>query len=126
MRLVATILVLLIVSGCDSNSACGGGSLLTTDIVIGSGNEVVDSDMVRVDYVGRLEDGSVFDEGMDVEFDLQMTVPGFREGMVGMMEGGRREITIPPELGFGEAGVPGVIPSCETLTFEVTLLAIIN
>lgn len=126
MRLLATALVLLLLSGCDSNSVCVGGTLQTTDIAEGKGNEVVDTDIVRVDYVGRLENDAVFDEGVDVEFDLQRTIPGFREGMVGMQAGGRREIVIPPDLAYGEAGAPGLIPSCATLTFDVTLLAIVE
>ncbi len=79
---------------------------------------------VRVDYEGRLENGSVFDDGMDVGFDLSQVIPGFREGIVGMRVGGRREIVIPPDLAYGEAGIQGVIPSCETLTFDVTLLTV--
>lgn len=78
--------------------------------------------IVIVDYEGRLESGSVFDEGMDVQFNLSEVIPGFRDGIVGMQVGGRREIVIPPNLAYGEAGIEGVIPSCETLTFDVTLL----
>ena len=126
MRTLGAFVFLLALAGCDSNgdTSCSSGPLQTTDLLIGTGVEATVGNRVTVDYEGRLENGSVFDDGMDVEFDLSGVIPGFRDGIVGMKVGGRREIVIPPDLAYGEAGIQGVIPSCETLTFDVTLLAV--
>lgn len=126
MRTLGALVLVLALAGCDSNgnSSCLGGVLQTTDLTIGTGDEAMAGNSVIVDYEGRLENGSVFDDGLDAEFDLSEVIPGFRDGIVGMRVGGRREIVIPPELAYGEVGFQGVIPSCETLTFDVTLLAV--
>jgi FKBP-type peptidyl-prolyl cis-trans isomerase FkpA len=57
----------------------------------------------------------------------QKTNPiGFRDGVVGMRVGGRRTITIPPNFAFGSTGIPGLIPPCETLTFDVRLIRVLT
>ena len=122
MRTLVVLALFFALAGCDSNQSCSGGALQTTDLLIGTGAEAMLGNSVIVDYEGQLENGSVFDEGLDAEFDLSRVIPGFRDGIVGMQVGGRREIVIPPDLAYGEAGIQGVIPSCETLTFDVTLL----
>ena len=124
MRALAAFLMILALAGCDTNASCPGGALQTTDLLVGTGAEATTGSRVTVDYEGRLEDGSVFDDGMGVVFDLSSVIPGFRDGIEGMRIGGQREIVIPPELAYGESGIQGVIPSCETLTFDVTLLAV--
>lgn len=100
--------------------------LLTRDLVVGDGDKAVASDTVKVRYVGALyTDGTVFDSswkgGMDpIEFPLSGVVPGFAQGIVGMKVGGRREIVIPAELGYGSAD-QGVIPPNSVLVFIVDL-----
>lgn len=90
---------------------------------------VVATDTVVVSYVGRLEDGSVFDQSPRTSFFLGDVIPGFRAGIVGMTVGETKTIEIPPEQGYGEEGVVTrdgevIIPPNATLYFEVELLAI--
>lgn len=125
----SAILLLLVGSafwgiGCDSVADSCSGVLQTTDIVIGNGLEANTTSRVTVDYVGRLANGTVFDDGMGVSFGLNQVIQGFRDGIAGMREGGRREIVIPPDQAYGENGIPGSIPSCATLTFDVTLISV--
>src|SRR5690606_38687715 len=82
------------------------------------------TDTVTVAYEGRLEDGTVFDRSDRATFPLQRVIPGFRDGIVGMRVGESKTITVPPEQGYGAAGLPPVIPPNATLIFEVTLLDI--
>ena len=89
------------------------------------------NDRVRITYSGTLADGTEFDSGEGVVFDLSRTISGFREGVTGMRIGGRREISIPPYRGYGvtpqddgEGNV--IIPSCSDLVFEVELLDILS
>lgn len=102
-------------------------TLVTRDLVVGSGKTAVETDTVKVRYVGALfSDGSVFDSswanGMDpAEFPLAKVVPGFAQGIVGMKIGGRREIVIPPDLGYQDQSLPG-LPANSTLVFVVDLV----
>lgn len=108
---------LVVLAAALTLSACSGGE----DGLPEAGDPARASSTVVVDYVGRLEDGTVFDEGERVEFPLQAVVPGFRDGIVGMQEGEEKTIVVPPEAGYGARGVPGSIPPNATLTFDVML-----
>jgi FKBP-type peptidyl-prolyl cis-trans isomerase len=85
---------------------------------------------VRVHYTGWLTDGTKFDSSLDrgqpFRFVLGegQVVQGWDEGVEGMRVGGRRKLTIPPNLGYGEAGAGGVIPPNATLIFEIELVGI--
>lgn len=83
------------------------------------------SQTVVVDYEGRIEDGTVFDQGTSAPLSLSRLIPGFRPGVVGMTVGQTRTFDVAPEDAYGEAGVVRngqvIIPPNETLTFEVTL-----
>jgi peptidylprolyl isomerase len=98
----------------------------TEDITVGTGAEAVPGKTVSVYYTGKLEDGKVFDSNVGKD-PLLFTVaagqmiPGFDQGVQGMKVGGKRIITIPPSLGYGEQGAGGVIPPNATLIFEVEL-----
>jgi FKBP-type peptidyl-prolyl cis-trans isomerase len=107
-------------SACDT-AGCGGGALQTEDLVVGEGEEATASSTVAVDYVLELEDGTFLQEGDSTEVPLADAIEGFRDGVVGMRVGGRRRLTIPPDLAYGEEGF-SVVPPCATLVYEIALL----
>src|SRR5690242_15318485 len=98
------------------------------ELVVGSGAEAVKGQTVSVHYTGWLTDGKKFDSSKDrgqpFSFALGrgQVIQGWDEGVVGMKVGGRRKLTIPPEMGYGKQGFPGAIPPNATLVFEVELL----
>jgi FKBP-type peptidyl-prolyl cis-trans isomerase len=105
--------------------------LVTEDLEEGSGAAAKAGDEVMVQYVGvNYKSGKEFDASWDrgepFTFALGsgMVIPGWEEGIEGMKVGGRRELIIPPELGYGSAGSPPAIPPNETLVFVVDLEAI--
>ncbi len=105
--------------------------LVYEDLVVGEGTQATGLGQTAiVHYTGWLEDGTEFDSSVKrndpFSFPLgaSMVIKGWDEGVVGMKEGGKRKLTIPPELGYGAAGAGGVIPGNATLIFEVELLEI--
>jgi len=83
---------------------------------------------VEVHYEGRLIDGTVFDSsyqrGEPISFLLSQVIAGWQEGVQLMSVGAKYELTVPPDLGYGQTGVPGVIPKNAPLVFDVELLRI--
>lgn len=100
------------------------------DVKTGTGPAIKEGDIAVVHYKGTLADGKVFDEsrGRGQPFDFEvgrgMVIRGWDVGLVGMQAGGVRQLTIPPEEGYGKAGVPPAIPPAATLYFEVELIEI--
>ena len=97
------------------------------DVQVGTGAEAVPGKRVTVNYTGKLENGKVFDSSVGKQpftFDLGagQVIAGWDQGVKGMKVGGKRILTIPPELGYGAQGAAGVIPPNATLIFEVELL----
>jgi len=103
-------------------------SVIIDDRVIGTGNEAKEGTLLTVHYVGLLADGQVFDSSAErgpFQFVLGSghVIPGWEQGLLGMREGGRRVLIIPPQLAYGEEGI-GPIPPNATLIFEVELLEV--
>jgi peptidylprolyl isomerase len=104
-------------------------TLKTKDLVVGTGAVVTAADTITVNYVGALySNGKVFDSSWQRKTTLSTAlngvIKGWGEGLVGMRVGGRRELIIPPSLGYGKAGSPPAIPGNATLIFDVDMLAI--
>ena len=106
-----------------------GTGLITRDIVIGEGEEALAGLIVVTHYVGTLDDGTVFDSSVERNAPFSFTlgtsqvIRGWDLGIVGMKVGGKRELTIPANLAYGDRAV-GVIPANSTLHFEVELLGV--
>jgi len=101
------------------------------DIVRGKGAPAKPGDVLTVQYVGvTFSTGEEFDaswdRGQPFQFQLgaRQVIPGWDSGLVGMRKGGRRMLTIPPELAYGRSGQPPLIGPNETLVFVVDLVAI--
>ncbi len=100
------------------------------DLAVGEGAAARSGQHVTVHYTGWLADGKKFDSSLDrgdpFAFNLGQgqVIAGWDEGVQGMKVGGKRKLTIPPDLGYGPRGAGGVIPPNATLLFEVELLGV--
>ena len=100
------------------------------ELKAGTGAEATAGKTVDVHYTGWLTDGTKFDSSVDrgrpFSFPLGggRVIKGWDQGVAGMKVGGKRKLTIPPELGYGSRGAGAVIPPNATLVFEVELLAV--
>jgi FKBP-type peptidyl-prolyl cis-trans isomerase FkpA len=117
---------------CHEEATTTESGLGIHDITCGEGEEAVTGATVSVHYVGTLENGEKFDSSRDRAQPFQFAlgggqvIAGWDEGIQGMKVGGVRELTIPPDLGYGAQGSPPVIPPNSTLIFEVELLEIMQ
>jgi len=103
--------------------------LQVEDLAVGDGPAAAEGDVLVVQYVGvRWSDGGEFDasweRGQPFEFELGagQVITGWEQGLDGMQVGGRRMITIPPELAYGDRGAGDAIPPGETIVFVLDLL----
>ena len=105
-------------------------ALQIEDLTVGSGAEAKIGSSVAVHYTGWLTDGKKFDSSLDRKQAFTFTlgqgrvIQGWDQGVVGMKVGGKRKLTVPPDLGYGPRGYPPVIPANATLVFEVELLRV--
>jgi len=132
-RSKASLIKQLCATGIEAG-ACKGfiqtaSGLQYRDIIVGTGENPVKGQIVKVHYTGRLDDGSVFDSsiprGQPLAFPVGTgrVIPGWDEGIVSMRVGGKRQLKIPPELGYGREGTPGgPIPPNATLLFDCELV----
>jgi FKBP-type peptidyl-prolyl cis-trans isomerase FkpA len=127
----------LVAPACNGEDQTGASvtELIKQDGRVGTGAEAVSGRTVTVHYTGWLYDaarpdkkGAKFDSSRDrnepFEFALGAgeVIRGWDDGVKGMKVGGKRTLTIPPEMGYGARGAGGVIPPNATLLFEVELL----
>lgn len=105
--------------------------LVYWDLRMGTGEVAKEGSRVRVHYTGWLTSGKKFDSSVDAgtPFDFRIgdgeVIKGWEEGVLGMKVGGKRQLRIPPALGYGAEGTPGgSIPPNATLIFEIQLLAV--
>ena len=117
------------VPGSDEAPPC---DLVISDVVVGTGPEAVDGSTVALKYAGAFyETGEEFDsswsrgaeEALPVTVGEGRVIPGFEEAIRGMQVGGRRMVTIPSDLGYGQAG-QGPIPGGATLVFVLDLVSV--
>jgi FKBP-type peptidyl-prolyl cis-trans isomerase len=95
------------------------------EIQAGAGPTVGNGQNVELKYTGSFPDGKVFDSGtFTFKTGSGQVIQGFDLGVQGMQVGGKRRVTIPPELGYGAKGAGGVIPPNATLVFELEVLKI--
>jgi FKBP-type peptidyl-prolyl cis-trans isomerase len=124
--IVVGLLIYNNLSGGDSQQT--ESDLIVEDITVGTGDAAQIGNTLSVHYTGWLDNGTEFDSsvgGEPFEFILGAgnVIAGWDEGLVGMLEGGKRKLIIPPDLAYGPNGA-GPIPPNATLTFEVDLLEI--
>jgi FKBP-type peptidyl-prolyl cis-trans isomerase len=134
MRSIATLAPLL--GACanlsvpaDPNSVARGEVTTTSgvkyeDTFLGSGPAAVSGDEVLFDYTLWLQDGTRVDATTDRGSPVRVVLgsaplKGWNDGLLGIQAQGERRVTVPPELGYGAEGVPGMIPPNSALIFEV-------
>ena len=123
-------------SDAPAPAAVGPGTLQTTDTVVGAGTVAAVGNTLTVHYTGWLYsstavnyrgtqfDTSVGKQPFQFKLGAGLVIAGFDQGLVGMRVGGTRVLIIPSAMGYGAAGVAGLIPPNSTLVFSVDLLAV--
>ena len=134
--LALLLLAVCSLAACDSSPSApsDGGDVIVIDLRVGTGAPAGVQQTLMVGYTGWLFDdnalenkGAIFDsrptsQPFTFMLGVGQVIAGWDQGLVGMREGGLRRLTIPPELAYGEQGVPPTIPPNATLLFEVDLV----
>jgi len=119
--------------GQEPKQVTTASGLKYTDVIVGKGDPAKSGDKVDVHYTGWLYEngkrGTKFDSSVGkspfpVTIGQTRVIQGWTEGLQGMRAGGKRELIIPPNLGYGAGGFPGAIPPNATLDFEIEMLSI--
>lgn len=136
LRIVLLVLAIALIAGCSSSKGpskvSGPGTTLPDglqywDVTAGSGDMAIPGKAVTVNYTGWLTDGTKFDSSLDRNQPFRFmlgtgqVIRGWDEGVAGMKVGGKRQLRIPANLGYGSRGA-GAIPPGSTLVFDVELL----
>jgi len=115
--------------GGDTSSPTASGTLVIEDLTVGTGPVAATGNTVTVQYVGTLLNGTKFDSSYDRNQPFTFllgagrVIRGWDQGVVGMRVGGKRRLTIPPDLAYGNQA-NGPIPANSTLRFDIDLLAV--
>ena len=127
---IPVMIFMILFAGCSKDKEAMNGELIIEDLKVGEGSEVVKYNIVTVNYTGWLTDGTKFDSSLNpgrspFRFTVGggQVIKGWDEGLIGMKVGGKRKLTIPPSMGYGNQDM-GVIPPNSTLVFEIDLLII--
>ena len=127
---IPALTLFMLMAGCSKEDKVMDGELTIEDIVVGEGTEAVKHSIVTVNYTGWLEDGSKFDSSLNpgrepFRFTVGsgQVIQGWDQGIPGMKIGGKRKLTIPPSMGYGNRD-NGAIPANSVLIFEVDLLVV--
>jgi FKBP-type peptidyl-prolyl cis-trans isomerase FkpA len=136
MALVIVLVMMLALSSCEGPTRVSGPGVTTAsglqywDIKVGTGAVAEKGMKVVVHYTGWLTNGKKFDSSVEryrpfpFRLGTGMVIKGWDEGVAGMKAGGKRQLRIPPELGYGSRGAPPDIPPDATLVFDVELLEV--
>lgn len=133
--MLAVVAVIAVIGVATSSTGCGRkgpktvGGVTIEDIKVGGGPTAAAGKVVSAHYTGRFTDGTKFDSSYDagapIEFPLGAgkVIKGWDIGIEGMRVGGKRKLTIAPELAYGARG-NGPVPPNATLVFDVELIAV--
>jgi peptidylprolyl isomerase len=103
-------------------------SITITNNIEGEGKQILNHSKIKVHYIGKLEDGTIFDSSYDrsepfgFQIGLRQVIEGWEQGLLGMKVGGKRTLLIPPQLAYGDRGAGDLIPPNATLVFEVEII----
>ena len=127
---IPAIALMVLIVGCSKDKEIMSDDLQIEDLVVGEGAEVKQYDIVNVNYTGSLTNGNVFDSSLNpgrspfrFTVGAGQVIKGWDEGLIGMKVGGKRKLTIPPNMGYGNRQT-GPIPANSVLIFEIDLLSI--
>ena len=127
---IPALTLFMLMAGCSKEDKVMDGELTIEDIIVGEGTEAVKHSIVTVNYTGWLEDGSKFDSSLNpgrepyrFTVGAGQVIQGWDQGIPGMKIGGKRKLTIPPNMGYGNRD-NGPIPANSVLIFEVDLLVV--
>lgn len=125
----ALLMAALSLAACGSDTPTEPEIFRAEDLVVGTGAPAAPGDTLTVHYIGSLDSGLVFANSYETNqpFTFRLgagtVIRGWDQGMVGMRAGGKRRLTIPPSLGYGDQA-NGPIPANSTLHFDIELLSI--
>ena len=120
---IPALTLFMLMAGCSKEDKVMDGELTIEDIIVGEGTEAVKHSIVTVNYTGWLEDGSKFDSSLNpgrepfrFTVGAGQVIQGWDQGIPGMKIGGKRKLTIPPSMGYGNRD-NGAIPANSCLLY---------